>query len=49
MSRLIGASAGYVGYEVGGQLTEAARRRPYQVILFDEFEKAHYDVSNILL
>ncbi|CAI5722527.1 unnamed protein product [Peronospora destructor] len=49
VSRLIGAPAGYVGYEEGGQLTEAVRRRPYQVVLFDEFEKAHHDVSNILL
>ncbi|CAI5709409.1 unnamed protein product [Peronospora farinosa] len=49
VSRLIGAPAGYIGYEEGGQLTEAVRRRPYQVVLFDEFEKAHHDVSNILL
>ncbi|CAH0478840.1 unnamed protein product [Peronospora belbahrii] len=49
VSRLIGAPAGYVGYEEGGQLTEAVRRRPYQVVLFDEFEKAHHEVSNILL
>ncbi len=49
VSRLIGAPPGYVGYEEGGQLTEAVRRRPYRVILFDEFEKAHPDVSNILL
>jgi len=49
VSRLIGAPPGYVGYEEGGQLTEAVRRRPYRVILFDEFEKAHSDVSNILL
>lgn len=49
VSRLIGAPPGYVGYEEGGQLTEAVRRRPYSVILFDEFEKAHRDVSLILL
>ncbi|MCK4417779.1 MAG: AAA family ATPase, partial [Candidatus Latescibacteria bacterium] len=49
VSRLIGAPPGYVGYEQGGQLTEAIRRRPYQVILFDEVEKAHTDVFNILL
>lgn len=49
VSRLVGAPPGYVGYEEGGTLTEAVRRRPYQVILFDEFEKAHRDVSNILL
>lgn len=49
VSRLIGAPPGYVGYEQGGQLTEAVRRRPYQVILFDEFEKAHKDVGNVLL
>ena len=49
MARLIGAPPGYVGYEEGGALTEAVRRRPYQVILFDEIEKAHYDVFNILL
>jgi ATP-dependent Clp protease ATP-binding subunit ClpB len=49
VSRLIGSSPGYVGYEEGGQLTEAVRRRPYQLILFDEFEKAHRDVSNIML
>ncbi len=49
VSRLIGAPPGYVGYEEGGQLTEAVRRRPYRVILFDEFEKAHQDVFNILL
>ncbi|MFH1046546.1 MAG: AAA family ATPase, partial [Candidatus Omnitrophota bacterium] len=48
-SRLIGAPPGYVGYEEGGQLTEAIRRRPYSVILFDEIEKAHHDVFNILL
>ncbi|MBY0354474.1 MAG: ATP-dependent chaperone ClpB [Rickettsiales bacterium] len=49
VSRLIGAPPGYVGYEQGGSLTEAVRRRPYQVILFDEVEKAHPDVFNILL
>jgi len=49
VSRLIGAPPGYVGYEQGGQLTEAVRRRPYSVILFDEIEKAHPDVFNILL
>ncbi len=49
VSRLIGAPPGYVGYEEGGTLTEAVRRRPYQVILFDEIEKAHPDVFNILL
>ncbi len=48
-SRLVGAPPGYVGYEEGGQLTEALRRRPYSVILFDEIEKAHHDVFNILL
>ena len=47
--RLIGAPPGYVGYEEGGELTEAVRRRPYQIVLFDEFEKAHPSVSNILL
>src|SRR6056300_1080696 len=49
VSRLIGAPPGYVGYDQGGMLTEAVRRRPYQVILFDEVEKAHNDVFNILL
>ncbi len=49
VSRLIGAPPGYVGYEEGGQLTEAVRRKPYSVILFDEIEKAHPDVFNILL
>ncbi|MBE6359368.1 MAG: ATP-dependent chaperone ClpB [Lentisphaerae bacterium] len=49
VSRLIGAPPGYVGYEEGGQLTEAVRRRPYAVVLFDEIEKAHGDVFNILL
>ncbi|MBE0431281.1 MAG: AAA family ATPase [Dehalococcoidia bacterium] len=49
VSRLVGAPPGYVGYEEGGQLTEAVRRRPYRVVLFDEVEKAHPDVFNILL
>ncbi len=49
VARLIGAPPGYVGYEEGGALTEAVRRRPYQVILFDEVEKAHHDVFNVLL
>ena len=49
VARLIGAPPGYVGYEEGGVLTEAVRRRPYQVILFDEVEKAHSDVFNVLL
>jgi ATP-dependent Clp protease ATP-binding subunit ClpB len=49
VSRLIGAPPGYVGYEEGGQLTEAVRRKPYSVILFDEIEKAHHDVFNVLL
>jgi ATP-dependent Clp protease ATP-binding subunit ClpB len=49
VSRLIGAPPGYVGYEEGGQLTEAVRRRPYSVVLFDEIEKAHNDVFNVLL
>ena len=49
VSRLMGAPPGYVGYEEGGQLTEAVRRRPYQVVLFDEIEKAHPDVFNVLL
>lgn len=48
-SRLVGATAGYVGYEDGGQLTEAVRRKPYSVVLFDEIEKAHPDVFNLLL
>ena len=48
-SRLIGATAGYVGYDDGGQLTEAVRRKPYSVILFDEIEKAHADIFNLLL
>ncbi|XP_057800016.1 chaperone protein ClpB4, mitochondrial [Salvia miltiorrhiza] len=49
VSRLVGAPPGYVGYEEGGQLTEVVRRRPYSVVLFDEIEKAHHDVFNILL
>ncbi|HEY7331731.1 MAG TPA: ATP-dependent chaperone ClpB [Candidatus Limnocylindria bacterium] len=49
VSRLVGAPPGYVGYDEGGQLTEAVRRRPYQVVLFDEIEKAHPDVFNVLL
>jgi ATP-dependent Clp protease ATP-binding subunit ClpA len=49
VSRLIGAPPGYVGFDEGGQLTEAVRRRPYRVVLFDEIEKAHTDVFNILL
>ncbi len=49
MSKLIGSPPGYVGYEEGGQLTQALRRRPYSVVLFDEIEKAHPDVFNILL
>ena len=49
VSRLIGAPPGYVGYEEGGQLSEAVRRKPYSVILFDEIEKAHHDVFNVLL
>ena len=49
VSRLIGAPPGYVGYEEGGQLTEAVRRKPYSVVLFDEIEKAHPDVFNLLL
>ncbi len=49
VSRLIGAPPGYVGYDQGGALTEAVRRRPYQVVLFDEIEKAHPDVFNVLL
>ncbi len=49
VSRLVGAPPGYVGYEEGGQLTEAVRRKPYQVVLFDEIEKAHPDIFNILL
>ena len=49
VSRLIGSPPGYVGYEEGGQLTEAVRRKPFSVILFDEIEKAHPDVFNTLL
>jgi ATP-dependent Clp protease ATP-binding subunit ClpB len=49
VSRLLGAPPGYIGYEEGGQLTEAVRRHPYSVILFDEIEKAHPDVFNVLL
>ena len=49
VARMIGAPPGYVGYEEGGQLTEAVRRRPYSVVLFDEIEKAHHDVFNLLL
>ena len=49
VSRLIGAPPGYVGYDEGGQLTEAVRRRPYSVVLFDEIEKAHPEVFNVLL
>src|SRR5262245_63681497 len=49
VSRLIGAPPGYVGYDEGGQLTEAVRRRPYQVVLFDEVEKAHPEVFNVFL
>merc|ERR1712167_216124 len=49
VSRLLGAPPGYVGYEEGGQLTEAIRKRPYAVLLLDEIEKAHQDVFNILL
>jgi len=48
-ARLVGAPPGYVGYEEGGQLTEAVRRKPYSVVLFDEIEKAHHDVFNVLL
>src|SRR6202000_3195651 len=49
VARLVGAPPGYVGYEEGGQLSEAVRRRPYAVVLFDEIEKAHHDVFNVLL
>ena len=49
VSRLIGAPPGYIGYDEGGQLTEAVRRRPYSVVLFDEIEKAHPDVFNVML
>ena len=49
VSRLVGAPPGYIGFEEGGQLTEAVRRNPYAVVLLDEIEKAHPDVANILL
>jgi len=49
VSRMVGAPPGYVGYDEAGQLTEAIRRRPYAVVLFDEIEKAHADVLNVLL
>ena len=49
VTRLIGAPPGYIGYDEGGELTEAVRRKPYSVVLFDEIEKAHPDVFNILL
>ena len=49
VSRLIGAPPGYVGYDEGGQLTEAIRRKPYSIVLFDEVEKAHRDIFNLLL
>ena len=49
VSKLVGAPPGYVGYDEGGELTKAVRRRPYSVVLFDEIEKAHPDVFNILL
>ena len=49
VARLIGAPPGYVGYDEGGQLTEAVRRNPYSIVLFDEIEKAHHDVFNVLL
>jgi ATP-dependent Clp protease ATP-binding subunit ClpB len=49
VARLVGAPPGYIGFEEGGQLTEAVRRRPYSVVLFDEIEKAHHDVFNVLL
>ena len=49
VARMIGAPPGYVGYDEGGQLTEAVRRRPYSVVLFDEIEKAHPDVFNVLV
>ena len=49
VARLIGAPPGYVGYDEGGQLTEAVRRHPYSVVLLDEIEKAHHDVFNVLL
>lgn len=49
VARLVGAPPGYVGYDEGGQLTEAVRRKPYSVVLFDEIEKAHPDVFNLML
>ena len=49
VSRLIGAPPGYVGYDEGGQLTESVRRKPYSIVLFDEIEKAHSDIFNLLL
>ena len=49
VSRLVGSPPGYVGYDEGGQLTEAIRRKPHSVVLFDELEKAHQDVLNVLL
>src|SRR5207247_11089479 len=49
VARMLGAPPGYVGYDEGGQLTEAVRRRPYSVVLFDEIEKAHSEVFNVLL
>lgn len=49
VARLVGAPPGYIGYDQGGQLTEAVRRRPYTVVLFDEVEKAHPDVFDVLL
>ena len=49
VARLIGAPPGYVGYEQGGALTEAVRRRPYQIVLFDKIEKAHPDIFNVIL
>ena len=49
VARLLGAPPGYVGHDEGGQLTEAVRRRPYSVVLFDEIEKAHSDIQNLLL
>jgi ATP-dependent Clp protease ATP-binding subunit ClpB len=49
VARLVGAPPGYIGYDEGGQLTEAVRRRPYSVVLFDEIEKAHHDVFNVML
>src|SRR5205809_1932833 len=49
VARLLGAPPGYIGYDEGGQLTEAVRRKPYSVVIFDEIEKAHPDVFNVLL